>query len=601
MARRSRKSENNPAKIAVEEGWRMIHSHPLFAPLAHHAYFVQNRMSDFPSDGWAIVSGSGHVDIHPTRLADPEEWAYVFAHCLLHLGFGHIQTRDKPREWNIACDCFIAQFLKVLKLGRPPKEIDHPIEFKVKDEENLYLKFCATGTEEEYEGFGTAGAMLDMMPANASFSRYGSSTDWASLLSEGLRQAVGNAVRVAGGYQTSLSEIGLTSTNAKRAREWFISSYPMLGALAAAFEIIEDKEICRRLDISIAAVDSESREIFINPLAGLTEEECRFVMAHELLHVGLRHQARRLGRDPYLWNVACDYVINAWLMEMRIGDFPRIGGLFDHSLKGLSAEAIYDRIVTDLRLYRKLATFRGEGLGDMLERGNPDWWQSAEGRSLDVFYRECLMQGLVYHEQCGGGGLIPLGLIEEIRALSQPPIPWDVELARWFDCHIPPLEKSRTYSRLSRRQSSTPDIPRPSWFVSQAAQDGRTYGVVLDTSGSMDRKILAKALGAIASYSAARDVMAVRVIFCDAHYYDQGFIPSQDIAGRVKVKGRGGTILQPAITFLEEQKDFPETAPLLVITDGYCDTLQIRREHAFLMPSGRSLPFVPQGPVFRIQ
>jgi hypothetical protein len=40
---------------------------------------------------------------------------------------------------------------------------------------------------------------------------------------------------------------------------------------------------------------------------------------------------------------------------------------------------------------------------------------------------------------------------------------------------------------------------------------------------------------------------------------------------------------------------------LLVITDGACDRLQIRREHAFLLPRGRALPFVPKGPVFRIE
>jgi len=95
---------------------------------------------------------------------------------------------------------------------------------------------------------------------------------------------------------------------------------------------------------------------------GRDERECRFVMAHELLHVGLRHQARRQGRDPFLWNAACDYVINAWLMEMQLGDLPAVGALYDPELKGLSAEAIYDRIVTDLRRYRKLATLRGVGL-----------------------------------------------------------------------------------------------------------------------------------------------------------------------------------------------------------------------------------------------
>jgi hypothetical protein len=29
--------------------------------------------------------------------------------------------------------------------------------------------------------------------------------------------------------------------------------------------------------------------------------------------------------------------------------------------------------------------------------------------------------------------------------------------------------------------------------------------------------------------------------------------------------------------------------------------VQVRREHAFHIPAGHSLPFVPQGPVFRIE
>lgn len=50
--------------------------------------------------------------------------------------------------------------------------------------------------------------------------------------------------------------------------------------------------------------------------------ERRFVIAHELLHAGLRHDTRGGGRDPWLWNVACDYVINGWLAEMDVGDRP---------------------------------------------------------------------------------------------------------------------------------------------------------------------------------------------------------------------------------------------------------------------------------------
>jgi hypothetical protein len=278
------------------------------------------------------------------------------------------------------------------------------------------------------------------------------------------------------------------------------------------------------------------------------------------------------------------------------GSPPRFGLLLDPELTGLSAEAVYDRIVTDLRKYRKLATLRGSGLGDILPGRTRRWWETGEGVALDQFYRSCLGQGLLCHrDQCRG--LLPAGLIEEIEALAQPPIPWDVELAQWFDHHFPPRERRRSYTRPSRRQMATPEIPRPR---SVPVGDGavRTFAVLLDTSGSMDRKLLAKALGAIAGYSVAREVDLVRLIFCDAAVYDQGYVPPEDIAGRVRVKGRGGTVLQPGLDLLDGSRDFPPAGPVLVITDGWCDVLRVRRDHAFLVPAGNRLPFVPKGPVF---
>ncbi|WP_374224527.1 hypothetical protein [Streptomyces sp. ISL-94] len=47
---------------------------------------------------------------------------------------------------------------------------------------------------------------------------------------------------------------------------------------------------------------------------------------------------------------------------------------------------------------------------------------------------------------------------------------------------------------------------------------------------------------------------------------------------------------------LQRAEDFPAGAPVLVITDGRCDTLRIRREHAYPVPQGASLPFTPEGP-----
>ena len=127
----------------------------------------------------------------------------------------------------------------------------------------------------------------------------------------------------------------------------------------------------------------------------------------------------------------------------------------------------------------------------------------------------------------------------------------------------------------------------------------RTFAVVIDTSGSMSPKQIGIALGAIASYATAKEVPFVRIIYCDAEATDAGYISPEELAGKLKVTGRGGTIIQPGINMIEKAKDFPNDGPILVITDGYIENnLKIHREHAFLIPKGNKLPFNPKGKVF---
>jgi predicted metal-dependent peptidase len=609
MPRRAkgRAPELDPATKAFVAGRAFVDQHPLFGALLRRVGVVRQSDNLCPPRAWAIVTLDAQIHVHPTRRGEPEEWSYVLAHLLLHLGLDHVGelrrgeavARRDPVAFNTAACCQAHNFLAALKVGRPPLEMAHGDAIPTTIELHRLAEQLARGVPPELRAVGAAGdGGRDILGVRANrWTR--DDVNWPAVFANGIRFAVGQAVRVASGTADSLTSAATIQSPAERARRWFVNSYPLLGALAAHFRIVEDPIICQRLSISVAAVSEERREIYVNPAAGLMLDELRFVMAHEMLHVGLRHAARERGRDPYLWNVACDYAINEWLIAMGIGSIPAFGGLHDPALQGLSAESIYDRIVTDLRRYRKLATLRGYGLSDVLVDRPVDWWDSREAVELDELYRRMLSQGLVYHHEMGRG-LLPAGLVEEIRALAMPPIPWDVELARWFDRYFAPIEKRRSYARPSRRQSATPDIPRPRWVLADAAEDGRTFGVVLDTSGSMHPQQLGHALGAIASFAVSRDVPAARVVFCDAAVYDAGYLPPEAIAERVQVKGRGGTVLQPAIDFLEQAADFPKDAPLLVVTDGLCDVLTIHRPHAFLMSEGASLPFVPRGPVFRM-
>jgi predicted metal-dependent peptidase len=596
-------SRADAVSTPYQDAWRYVRGQPMFEemlwdntvsglPYVHAVEDGEDEVAT--ARGWARVHGDGRIVVNPRKHGDVAQWIWMLEHCILHLGFGHLTGGQRlDRAYTAACCLAVARFQRSLWVGEPPFAV--PNDLPATPEAVLVERWRAEGVPAEFAGFGAGGAVADLSPTAPAKP----DPRWGDRLSIGLAASAGKAVDAAIGEVGRMRhERGGPDPNSpwERAKGWFVSSYPLLGALAAGFTIVAERELAQRMRIAVAAVDAARAEIYVNPLAALARDEWRFVLAHEMLHAALRHGDRVGTRDPYLWNVAADYVINGWLIEMGVGAAPE-GLLHDPALAGMSAEAVYDLIVRDLRRLRRLGTLRGRGLGDILTepvRG------VADPGTLDDFYRRALTLGLSLHET-QGRGLLPVGLVDEIAVLSQPPLPWDARLAKWFEEHVPAVEKRRSYARPSRRQSATPHIPRPGWYRPEELERRVTFGVVLDTSGSMSRELVGKALGAIASYSLARDVPAARVVFCDAVAYDAGYLPVETIAGRMKVRGRGGTVLQPGVTLLETADDFPPDGPMLIVTDGYCDVIRVRREHAYLMPAGARLPFTPRGPVFEVR
>lgn len=608
MGKKQAEARISKTEQQLLDGIELIKAHPLFGQLS-----IRHRMTsknEYGKETAAKVS-EYQVILNKDCNRTPQEWAYIIAHCMLHLSFGHFDAERMPGYfttdskganryvvecdfglWNMACDIYISKFLADVKFGTPPiGSVDLTRYGNAASELKIYDLLVRNHTQPSENVFGTAGIGIpDLIEPSAPLTYSNNrKNEYVSRFAYALADSVRTVINTAGNQTVTRPQ-----TITERAAAWFINHYPLLGGLATGFKIVDTRE-GNINDVEIAAVDVTKGEIYVNRAAGLNFDEWKFVLAHEYLHAGLQHHARRQGRDPYLWNVACDFVINGWLKEMQVGQMPAVGLLYDETLKNRSGEEIYDLLLENFRKNAKLETFRGYGKGDVIQDGYSG--NLSEPTTLDEFCKNALRNGLEYHT--ADRGLIPAGLIEEIRALSMPPIPWDVQLAEWFDLHFAPLEKHRTYARPSRRQSSTPDIPRPSLAPADIPENSRTYGVVIDTSGSMSAKMIGIALGATASYSVSKDVPFVRVVFCDADAYDAGYLAPCEIAGRVRVQGRGGTVLQPAVDLLEQAKDFPKSAPILIITDGYIERdLHVSHEHAFLLPEGNRLPFRTAGKVF---
>lgn len=591
-----------------EKALHTLAVHPLLGPVKREisvyegSRFHLRFAVPLPKDAYCRLQGDRTVVFNDELKLQEEEWLGVFSIACLALALDAPTLLKAPdAASDLAAQLAALHWWRAIKLGRLPERLEPPEEVaalgKLGLKEIVQRLEVDRATLNQGKKWSLAGSSdfpwITHEKRSLSIYTAANQPSPAKCFVEAL---VENAKRTLAAQQDPRillsTDHAPSQSAAAKAKRWLISHYPLLGSLLSQFDVLENAALCQHMHISIAAINVRLGEIYVNPLRALTFENAKFVLAHEVLHAGLSHNRRRQGRDPLLWNVACDFVINDWLVSMGVGIAPDAGLLFDEELRGWAAEDIYLRLASDLRIRRKLHTLRGQEV-DMLD-------DVALGGFTDKeeFYRQALLQGLDYH-QAQGRGCLPAGLVEDIRTLNQAPIPWQAKLAEWLREHFPVPERQRTYARPSRRQSATPDIARPRFYEPEQERSTRTFGVVLDTSGSMTREVLGMAIGTVVSYSLAQGVKVVRLMYCDATPYDEGYVEVASLVHRVRVRGRGGTQLQPAISLLEGQRDFPKEAPILVITDGLCEErLELHRDHAFLLSPGHRLPFVTRKPVF---
>ena len=607
-----------------EQAWEEIRQHHLLGVLAQ-SYQEMVKMRgvekteelDFPLHSFGQLDiasvSSAFLYINKKARYKKEEWYFIYSVIMVIMGFDLYKSFYKKPEKNMETAIFlfaidyVVNALNILSVSQCPEAWSDILKLKelmsFKNEMSIYEELNSNPPlADKLSRINLYNEPHLSIHYLKQYKNHSNRAEFSKVFTHNLVIQAQKTIELRGGYIPTKESEEKKNSESYKAKKWFVNHFPLLSALVSEFEIVEDIKVCQNYQISIAAVSAANKRIYINPLAQLNEQSMRFVIAHEILHIALNHASRLHGRDFLMWNLACDFVINHWLVEMNIGIAPE-GIFMDRELANKSADEIYLMIAQDVRLKKKMGTLRdteagagkNKNAGDMLDT-DPRYFSSFEDAS-----KEMLLRGMFLHESLGRGEL-PSSLVEEIKAINQPVIPWQVELARWIAERFPLDESRKTYARPSRRQSATPDIVRPRYVRPQDEKNTRTFGVIMDTSGSMDKELLGKCLGAIGSYCAAQEIKYIRLIFCDAAPYDEGYIPVELLSQKVKVKGRGGTIIQQAVNYLQIQKNFPENAPILILTDGFIEEdLKVQREHAFLVPNRYNLPFKPRGEVFEFK
>jgi predicted metal-dependent peptidase len=149
--------------------------------------------------------------------------------------------------------------------------------------------------------------------------------------------------------------------------------FPFYGTLLANLELVEAKEVG---STQIGTMATDGKRVYFNPdfVDELYDDEALFVLAHEAAHCANLHHVRRGDRDPLIWNMAGDYVINADLIAAKLGKMPKCG-LYDPKFAGWSTEQVYDDLVQQQQQQKKAS--KG---GSKASQGGSQGGQSSSGK-----------------------------------------------------------------------------------------------------------------------------------------------------------------------------------------------------------------------------
>ncbi len=149
----------------------------------------------------------------------------------------------------------------------------------------------------------------------------------------------------------------------KKIRNKTLVKYPYFGTITTNVTFHEDD--------SIDTACTDGFDIYYSKefMDSLTEEQQIFVIAHEISHIAFNHINRRVDKDPEIWNIATDAVINAFLMEDGL---PNIEHCINFPwASDFNAEELYSVLEKNRDILQKMI--------DEMKKNNPEMGEDGKG------------------------------------------------------------------------------------------------------------------------------------------------------------------------------------------------------------------------------
>lgn len=336
----------------------------------------------------------------------------------------------------------------------------------------------------------------------------------------------------------------------------------------------------------------------------LNDGELDFVMMHEVLHMALRHCPRNGERDPQLFNIACDVVVNSNIMHSCGGDEKSISigkyGVSMHLAPNgeegyrYTVEEVYEMLKKNSkgsggrsgngsggRSGNGSSGSGGSSGGPKTQKrgsgkaGEGDWddhekWTERDGDSASeenekaaIWAQRVLQAAQAMENRPKDAGDLPLCAEREIKRLTESSVDWRELLNDFVTERI----TDYSFSPPDRRYGDTgfflPDLNQPEAEVENIL-------FMVDASGSMTDEQLSEAFsevkGAIDRFDGA---LTGWLGFFDAAVTEpQRFEEVEDLK-KIKPKGGGGTSFSVIFDYIRKRFDGDEVAAVVILTDGY--------------------------------
>jgi predicted metal-dependent peptidase len=331
-----------------------------------------------------------------------------------------------------------------------------------------------------------------------------------------------------------------------------------------------------------AAVDG--RNLYFNTqfFNKMNNKEIEFVIAHEILHCVFDHLGRREGRDPKLYNIAADYIVNNLLVRDRIGEKPSFIDCFqDFKYDTWTSEEVYDDIYEQAKqngqdFLDQLGEMLDEhldGLGDSADgEGDAGEEQDSKGNKVSKkkpkFSKEEMRkikdevkESMLSAAQAAGAGNTPAEVQRMIKELTEPKMNWREIIRQQIQSTI---KHDFTFSRPSRKGWHTGAI-----LPGMNFDDEIDICVGLDMSGSIGddqaKDFLSEVKGIMEEFKSYN----IKLWCFDTKVYnEQDFSADggQDLLD-YEIIGGGGTDFDVNWSYMKENDIQPKK--FIMFTDGY--------------------------------